>query len=55
VITGVAVEVGALEPAHAAPMVGAGVITVMLFPALGARLAGMSAGGGSESDDRDTL
>jgi Kef-type K+ transport system membrane component KefB len=55
VITAVAVEVGALEPSQAAPMVGAGVLTVMLFPALGARLAGMSAAGASERDDRDTL
>jgi len=43
VITAVAVEVGALEPSQAAPMVGAGILTVMLFPALGAKLAGMSA------------
>jgi Kef-type K+ transport system membrane component KefB len=55
VITVVAVEVGALDPSHAAPMVGAGILTVMLFPALGARLAGMSAGGAQGSDDRDTL
>jgi Kef-type K+ transport system membrane component KefB len=55
VITGVAVEVGALEPSQAAPMVGAGMLTVMLFPALGARLAGVSVSGGSESEDRDTL
>jgi len=44
VITRVAVEVGALQPSHAAPMVGAGMLTVMLFPALGARLAGMQRG-----------
>jgi hypothetical protein len=35
-------------------MGAAGVLTVMLFPALGARLAGVSAGG-RESDYRDTL
>jgi Kef-type K+ transport system membrane component KefB len=55
VITAVAMEVGALEPSHAAPMVGAGILTVMLFPALGARLAGMPADSGPAHDDRDTL
>jgi Kef-type K+ transport system membrane component KefB len=55
VITHVAVEVGALEPSQAAPMVGAGMLTVMLFPALGTRLAGVSRGGASEPDDRDGL
>jgi Kef-type K+ transport system membrane component KefB len=47
VITRVAVEVGALPPSQAAPMVGAGMLTVMLFPALGARLAGMQREGAS--------
>jgi len=55
VITRVAVEVEALAPSQAAPMVGAGMLTVMLFPALGSRLAGVSGGSGSESDDRDGL
>jgi Kef-type K+ transport system membrane component KefB len=55
VITGVAVEVGGLAPSHAAPMVGAGVLTVMLFPALGASLASVSAAVEVAPDDRDTL
>ena len=55
VITAVAMEIGALEPSQAASMVGAGILTVMLFPALGAKLAGVSARAGAGSDDRDTL
>jgi hypothetical protein len=33
----------------------AGILTVMLFPALGARLAGVSAGSRTESNERATL
>jgi Kef-type K+ transport system membrane component KefB len=55
VITQVAVEVGVLPPSQAAPMVGAGMLTVILFPALGFRLAGVARGAPSGDEDRDGL
>jgi Kef-type K+ transport system membrane component KefB len=41
VLTQVAVAVGALAPTEAAPLVGAGVLSVIVFPMIGMKLAGI--------------
>jgi Kef-type K+ transport system membrane component KefB len=56
-ITGIAVANGLMRPAEAAPLVGAGMLTVVLFPAIALRLTGKP---GSHiqavaRDDRDGL
>jgi Kef-type K+ transport system membrane component KefB len=55
VITQIAVEAGALPASQAAPMVGAGILSVILLPALGIRLAGVAPGTPSADDDREGL
>jgi Kef-type K+ transport system membrane component KefB len=56
-ITGIAVSNGLMKPSVAAPLVGAGMLTVLLFPAISLPLAGLSRGKGPASalDDRDVL
>jgi Kef-type K+ transport system membrane component KefB len=41
VLTQVAVAAGAMAPAEAAPVVGAGMLSVIVFPVIGMKLAGM--------------
>jgi Kef-type K+ transport system membrane component KefB len=55
VITQVAVEGGVLPPSQASPMVVAGMLTVILFPAQGYRLAAISPVTRSDADDREGL
>lgn len=55
VLTQVAVEAGAMPAAEAAPMVGAGMLSVIVFPALGFRLAGASRGALSDAEAREEL
>ena len=55
VITQVAVGAGVLPAAQAAPMVVAGMLSVILFPALGTRLAGVSTAARSEVEAREEL
>jgi Kef-type K+ transport system membrane component KefB len=56
-ITGIAVAGGLMKPAEAAPLVGAGMLTVLLFPAIALPLAGLKRGRDPEAarDDRDGL
>ena len=42
-LTDIAVRKGSMTPAEAAPLVGAGMLTVIVFPALGLRVAGQQA------------
>ena len=55
VITQVAVEAGVMPAAQASPMVVAGMLTVILFPTQGFRLAAVARGTGSDGDDREEL
>ncbi len=55
VITQVAVEAGVMPASQASPLVVAGMLTVILFPAQGFRLAAVSAGKPSGDDDREGL
>lgn len=55
VITQVAVEAGVMPASHAAPMVVAGMLTVILLPAQGFRLAAISPVARSEANDREGL
>jgi Kef-type K+ transport system membrane component KefB len=55
VITQVAVDVGVLPASQASPMVVAGMLTVILFPAQGFRLAGIVPDGRSGADEREGL
>jgi hypothetical protein len=55
VITQVAVEAGVMTAAQASPMVVAGMLTVILFPAQASRLAAVTRGTRSELDDREGL
>jgi Kef-type K+ transport system membrane component KefB len=55
VLTQVAVDAGVMPAAEAAPMVGAGMLTVIAFPALGLRLAGIKSGAVSDTGARDGL
>jgi Kef-type K+ transport system membrane component KefB len=56
-ITGIAVAGGLMKPSVAAPLVGAGMLTVLLFPAIALPLAGLSRSKDPASlvDDRDGL
>ena len=54
VITQVAVEAGVLPPAQASPMVVAGMLTVILLPAQGMRLAALTPRG-EPAEDREGL
>jgi len=55
-ITGIAVAGGLMKPAEAAPLVGAGMLTVLLFPAIALPLAGLRPRGeGAAADDSDRL
>ena len=55
VITQVAVEAGAMTAAQASPLVVAGMLTVILFPAQAFRLAAVTRGTASDHDDREGL
>lgn len=55
VLTQVAVEAGAMPAAEAASMVGAGMLGIVVFPALGFRLAGISPGQASDAEAHETL
>ena len=55
VITQVAVEAGVMPTSQASPMVVAGMLTVILFPAQGFRLAAISPGTRPDVDDREGL
>jgi len=55
VLTQVAVEAGVMPAAEAASMVGAGILTIVVFPALGFRLAGISPGEVSDAEAHETL
>jgi hypothetical protein len=55
VITQVAVEAGVMTAAQASPMVVAGMLTVILFPAQASRLAAVTRGTRSELGDREGL
>ena len=55
VITQIAVEAGVMPAAQASPMVVAGMLTVILFPAQGLRLAALARGTRSEVEDREGL
>ena len=55
VITQIAVEAGVMPAAQASPMVVAGMLTVILFPAQGLRLAALTRGTRSEVEDREGL
>jgi Kef-type K+ transport system membrane component KefB len=55
VITQVAVEAGVMPAEQASPMVVAGMLTVILLPAQGFRLAAISRGTRSEADEREGL
>lgn len=56
-ITGIAVSGGLMKAAEAAPLVGAGMLTVLLFPAIALPLAGLKRGQNPDAvhDDRDGL
>lgn len=56
-ITGIAVAGGLMKPSVAAPLVGAGMLTVLLFPAIALPLAGLRRGKDPASvvDERDGL
>ena len=55
VITQVAVEAGVMTAAQVSPMVVAGMLTVILFPAQAFRLAAVTRGTRSDLDDREGL
>lgn len=55
VLTQVAVEAGVMPAAEAAPLVGAGMLTVIVFPALGLKLAGVARGAPTADDSREML
>ena len=55
VITQVAVEAGVMTAAQASPLVVAGMLTVILFPAQAFRLAAVTRGTRSDLDDREGL
>jgi Kef-type K+ transport system membrane component KefB len=55
VITQVAVEAGVMPASQASPMVVAGMLTVILFPAQGFRLAAVSPVARPDADDREGL
>jgi hypothetical protein len=55
VLTQIAVDSGVTPAAEAAPLVGAGILAVLIFPSLGLRLASMKRGRGSGSEARDGL
>ena len=55
VLTQVAVEAGAMPAAEAAPLVGAGMLSVIVFPTLGLNIARMTRGERADDEDRDGL
>jgi Kef-type K+ transport system membrane component KefB len=55
VLTQVAVATGSMAAAEAAPLVGAGIVSVILFPLLGLRLAGIARPAVREEHLRDGL
>ena len=55
VITQVAVEAGVMTAAQVSPLVVAGMLTVILFPAQAFRLAAVTRGTSSDLDDREGL
>jgi Kef-type K+ transport system membrane component KefB len=55
VLTQVAVSTGSMAAAEAAPLVGAGIVSVILFPLLGLRLAGIARPAVREEHLRDGL
>ena len=55
VLTQVAVEAGVMQPAEAAPLVGAGMLTVIVFPVLGLKLAGIARGERRPHEERESL
>ena len=55
VITQVAVEAGVMTAAQVSPLVVAGMLTVILFPAQAFRLAAVTRGAGSDLGDREGL
>lgn len=56
-ITSIAVSAGLMQPAEAAPLVGAGILTVILFPSAALRLTGQSRSPVSAAaiEERETL
>jgi Kef-type K+ transport system membrane component KefB len=55
VLTQVAVEAGVMPSSEAAPLVGAGMLTVLLFPLLGLKLAGVARGERRGHEDYEGL
>ena len=55
VIAQVAVKEGVMPASQATPLVVAGMLTVILFPAQGFRLAGVARASKSDSDEREGL
>ncbi len=55
VLTQVAVEAQLMEPAEAAPIAGAGMLGVMLFPPVALRLAGLGRGEAALHPERESL
>jgi hypothetical protein len=55
VLTQLAVAAGSMAPAEAAPLVGAGMVSVIVFPLLGLKLAGVARSPAAARDLRDGL